>query len=129
MTHTRKTLPKRKSAVRKVNRKRRSANWLRAYGSEERVGWVKAQPCVTDNPSWSRCVGEVENAHIETGGTGRKADAAKVVPLCRRHHRCLHEQGRETFETLQDVDLEILAARTERRWLAAGGSPQTDTET
>lgn len=95
---------------------RREREWERAYGSEARVRWVQSLPClVHDCRGWP-----IDNAHIETGGTGRKADADRIVPLCRAHHlggdQSLHRLGREGFEVLHGLDLEQEAAAVERRW-------------
>jgi hypothetical protein len=48
----------------------------RSYGCAERVEWVRNLPCTFCGRSPS------ENAHVTNGGTGRKADADKVIPAC-----------------------------------------------
>jgi hypothetical protein len=99
--------------VRHRNKKRYSANWLRAYGSPERVEFVNARPCVG-------CLTEYrlrENHHIKTGGKGRKADAKFIVALCAVCHDDLHQHGRESFEERYAVHLESEAAATERAWV------------
>lgn len=65
-------------------------------------------------------VGYSENAHIETGGVGRRADADQIVPLCSIHHGLLHQEGRGWFEAAYDVDLEVAAISTVQRWLERG---------
>lgn len=91
--------------------------WARAYGSPERVRWVQGQWCVVpDCREWP-----TENAHTESGGMGRKADADTIVPVCRHHHREMH-MGQKTFEKKYGLDLKELARQTQRRWQSCGGS-------
>ena len=69
--------------------KRRRKDWLRAYGGEERVAFVAAQRCCVcgaEPPS--------ENAHVLSGGMGRKADARWIVPLCWICHERYHRAGK-----------------------------------
>lgn len=112
---------KRKSPVRKVNQKRRASEFARCYHSKERVAWVQRQPCVVC--TLSPC----DNAHIRTGGTGRKAGYRQIVPLCSPFydedgcHRYLHAIGRASFERTYGIDLVAAAAETERRWQLRGG--------
>lgn len=75
------------------NVKRHAGEWARAYGSKARVAFVKSLACRV-----SGCMdGPVENAHTVNGGMGRKADANTIVPLCRAHHRFLHQHGPVAF--------------------------------
>ena len=69
--------PLRKTRPKRVNKQRKAKNWTRSYHSEERVEWVKRQPC-------AKCgvVGYSQNAHTEGGGMGRKAGYDTIVPLC-----------------------------------------------
>lgn len=103
-----------------VNRKRKASEFKRCYQSKVRVEWVRHQKCVACGYV-PRDEGRLcENAHIETGGTGRKADRTKIVPLCWICHLQIHRVGRVTFEKVFDgIDLEKLAAQTEAAWLAA----------
>lgn len=89
---------------------RKPSEFARIYGSKARVEWVKDQPCVVCGfvPS--------ENAHIVTGGMGRKADFDTIIPLCRFDHRVLHRFGRRPCESLTGKTLEQLAAQTEAAW-------------
>lgn len=107
-----------RKAVRKS--KRKPSEFARIYGSKARVEWVKSLPC-----SAPRCGFEhwtVEGHHIETGGTGYKADYTKIIPLCSQHHRFLHDIGRESFEARYGFKLETLAAETERLWKEHSGA-------
>jgi hypothetical protein len=81
------------------NAKRHQANWLRAYGSPERVQWVQSLPCTVcrDTPS--------QNAHSKTAGTGRKADAETIIPLFAPCHGELHRVGVQTFEVCYVITL------------------------
>lgn len=106
-------------------RKRSKAEFARIYGSKKRVEFVKSLPCVSCG-----ITGYIENAHIETGGMGRKADYDKIIPLCgnrgslaRGHmaiylgcHGYLHQYGRAPG--LLREDMEKAAAQTEELWRA-----------
>ena len=106
--------PKPRKSVRRSNAKRRSREFVRAFGSDERVAWVRALDCFV---SYSvACDGPIENAHTESGGAGRRADARFIVPLCRKHHRQLHELGVDTFGRAYKVDLRFAASRVEENW-------------
>lgn len=96
---------------------RKPGEFARIYGSKARVEWVKAQPCVFANPD-SACEGMIENAHIECGGYGRKADYCRVVPICKHHHGMVHWCGTKTMSESFGIDLAAKAADTERRWQA-----------
>ncbi len=109
----------RRTRVKRENRKRRSANWLRAYGSEERVAWIRQRYCVTCG--FSGC----ENAHVLNGGRGRKADACWIVPLCRDCHGMLHRVGRDSFERAMNINLEATACVIQVRWLAHISGPES----
>jgi hypothetical protein len=109
-----------KKRVKARNVARHESEWIRAYGSEERVTWVNAQPCLVKS---DECAGKMENAHIKTAGIGMKADAEFIVPLCRHHHRGeLHIIGVKSFEAKHDVDLSASAAKTQRAWEAFSGA-------
>ncbi|HSH45807.1 MAG TPA: hypothetical protein VK966_08125, partial [Longimicrobiales bacterium] len=73
----RKQPPRTRTALPKRNPERRDREWARAYGSEVRVEFVKALPCCVPG-----CRNRAENAHTESGGMGRKADADTIAPLC-----------------------------------------------
>ena len=107
------TAIKRKARPNARNPKRKLREFARAYGSPERVEWVKAQPCLVcrDTPS--------ENAHIKSGGMGRKSDAANVVNLCSRCHGELHRAGRDSFEACYGINLAERATQLDAQWRAA----------
>lgn len=101
-----KTVKKAKSSA------KQTANWRRAFGSVERVEFVKALPSVASGK------GPCVNAHVRTGGTSRKADACWIVPLTDYEHRHeLHQHGARWFEAKYSVDLEACAVATEAAWL------------
>lgn len=103
---------KRTTRLRTKNPDRRRREFARCYGSPERVAFVQARPCVVPRCGASPC----ENAHVGTGGAGRKADADRVVPLCPAHHRELHRRGARTFAVAHDLDLQLHAARADALW-------------
>lgn len=111
--------PPRKTRVKAVNRKRRDARWLHAFGSEARVRFVASLPCLAHSPI---CHGEIHNHHTKNGGMGKKAPASSVVPLCAVHHAAIHTMGRATFAFLYDLDLERESARVEAMWQSFSGS-------
>lgn len=106
----------RKVAPRKRNAKRHKAEWLRAYGSKERVEFVAELPCIICK------LRPCENAHTgRRSGAGRKADADTIVPLCLWHHAIYHNIGVETFVfryRMSHADLDKAAAETEKLWAA-----------
>ena len=111
----------RKTRVKPTNATRRATAFVRAYGSKERVEFVQALPCYVCGAIPS------ENAHTETGGMGRKADAHTVIPLCPTHHRRLHANGIRYFETWYGITLAHAAAITDARYeqyVAAHHKPQ-----
>lgn len=113
----RRTPLKRRKRVNPVNPERREREWARAYGSLERVYYVStALGCVVPDCHDS---GPMENAHVETGGTGRRADADRVVPMCERHH-AEHHRGRLTFAEKYGLDLDVSARLTETQWQLYG---------
>ncbi len=121
----RKPLPKatkaiaRKSRPKPINRKRRASEFRRAYGSQERVAFVRRLPCVVCVGLMVRPAGESDNAHIIGGGAGRKADARHIAPICRIHHRALHAAGSlSEFYVMFGfkVDLAQAAAETDAAW-------------
>lgn len=93
-------------------KKRSAVEFARVYGSKARAAWVKSQMCFlcSDVPC--------ENAHIVTGGMGRKAEYTKIVPMCKPHHAMLHRMGRPSFERYMTTDLDALAEACEQRWQA-----------
>lgn len=105
-------------------KKRSASEFQRIYGSRERVEFVKALPCVGCGRDWEHTRVPIDNAHIENGGVGRKADYTKIVPLCSRTapkfscHDRFHRHGREDLEMWAGINLETAAAETERLWLA-----------
>ena len=110
---------RRRTPVKRANRARKASEFARTYHSKERVAFVKSLPCCvcfySHDPS--------DNAHIKTGGTGRKADAKYIVPLCRTCHRKLHQMGQGTFaryvrNLIQDdtFDLYAEAAMCDTAW-------------
>ena len=96
--------------IKPINRKRKAREWARAYGSPERVAWVASLPCLVCG------YGPCENAHIKSGGAGRKADAALVINLCKLHHAEQHHFGIETFGARHGLDLQACAAVLDHEW-------------
>lgn len=120
--------PQRKAGVKRGGRikpkPRSAAEYARIYGSKERVEFVKSLPCVGCGRDWEHTRVPIDNAHIENGGTGRKADHTKIVPLCSPTapkfscHGRFHRHGREDLEMWAGINLETAAAETEAAWQA-----------
>lgn len=91
------------------------AEFVRIYGSEDRVEFVASLPCIASN---DECLAPIENAHTENGGMSRKGPASSIVPACRFHHHILHTWGVMTFQAKYRVDLKAAAADTQFLWLA-----------
>ena len=102
--------PKAKKPLRRVNPERRAAEFARCYGSEARVAFVRSLPSVATGRR--PCV----NAHVGTGGTGRKADARHIVPLTWDEHEEMHRVGEAAFAARYSLDLTRAAAATEAAW-------------
>jgi hypothetical protein len=108
--------PRRVVRPKPVNRERRREEFQRAYGGAERVAWVKALPCIV-------CVSiPSENAHVKSGGMGRKEDARFIVPLCHHCHRELHAIGVASFQDRHRLDLLAWAARVDAWWTEMEGA-------
>ena len=88
---------------------RTKAEQYRIYGSPERQDFVRSLGCLI-------CGQPPELAHTSSGGTGRKADASTICPLCTAHHHELHQHGVKTFEAQWGVDLKASAAWIEAKW-------------
>lgn len=93
---------------------RTAAERLRIYGPPERQEMIRQAGCII-------CGQSAELVHTKSGGTGRKADYASLVGMCRGHHHELHQHGSRTFEARYGVDLKALAELTEAAWQAANG--------
>lgn len=114
------TALKRHTPLRKVNLERREREWERAYGSQDRVSWVRSLPCAvpgcTNQPS--------QNAHVnpegDPSGMGRKGDACQVIPLCRAHHAEYHQDGQRTFNDRHRIDVDLIAVSVACRWNEKG---------
>lgn len=107
-----------RSRVRKSNPKRRKSEFVRCYGSKQRVEFVNALGCICRT---TRCLGQkVDNHHIRTDGMRRKAGYDQIVPLCRFHHILLHNttMHRTAFENCFGLDLAQCARDTEQAWQA-----------
>lgn len=79
--------------VKSVNVRRKKKEFARSYGSVDRVVWMASHGCLFATESFAalrlhlgQCLGPIDNAHLVTGGMGRKADAKHILPMCRLHH-------------------------------------------
>lgn len=90
--------------------KDRREEWERSYGSVERVEWMRSRPSIVSGKK--PCV----NAHVRTGGMGRKADACWIVPLTYEEHEELHRIGRWAFQAKYTIDLDVAARMVELHW-------------
>lgn len=71
-----------RSAIPRVNPKRKAREFRRTYGSAERAAWIRALPSVWDG------AGPCVNAHVGKIGKGasRKANADQIVSLTPAQH-------------------------------------------
>lgn len=81
-----KTANHRKTRVKPVNRKRKAANFARAYGGAY-ADHIRSLPCLFSDAD---CGGRIEAHHTRNGGGSRKADASTLVPICTNHHDRWH---------------------------------------
>ena len=109
LSRSRSSIPR--TAVRPRNAKRQAREFARAYGSAERVEWIKGLPSVASGE------GPCVNAHVKTGGGSRKADACWIVPLTDFEHRIeLHHMGKADFNAKYGIDLDTEAQRIQQCW-------------
>ena len=102
----------RTARVKPVNRERRSAEWRRAYESEDRVQWIQGQPSVISGD------GPCDNVHIRGDGASRKAGAEWIIPMTRAEHDELHHIGLASFEQKYGISLYLAAKYIQRKWEA-----------
>lgn len=117
---SRNTPLKAKKPIKKVNKRRRAAEFQRAFGGEQRVEWIHRQACVVfrygklpenlDDTDDFDCEGPIEAMHPE----GRKD--AKTVPACRKHHRMAHDKGHRTFARTFGLNLSMAADLYDALW-------------
>lgn len=88
---------------------RSSVEFQRVYGSKRRVEFVKRMGCCVCGKT------PCENAHIKSGGMGRKADYRDIIPLCSACHRLQHQHGWKAIKLDQQL-LEGLAYMTQVAW-------------
>lgn len=99
------------------SKKRKAAETTRAHGSPEKRAWMKRQPCIICGRTPS------DAAHLHSGGTGRKDNHERTVPLCSDSvgysgHHTEYDGGKRSFVAKYGVDLPALAAHTQRRFEA-----------
>ncbi len=98
------------------NPARQRREFARAYGSPERVAWVKGLSCTVCG------ITPCDNAHTANGGAGRKADYRTIVPLCSGRfdaegcHAELHRIGVRTFEETYRINLASAAVNVALTW-------------
>ena len=108
--------------IKPINRKRKAANWERAYRSKAFVEWIAVMPC------WA-CgyagYSPRQAAHTVTGGMGRKADANTVIALCGVCHARQHSEGWLAIGMTEESRTRA-AETTQRAWEARRGEAETD---
>lgn len=120
--------PKRTTAIKARNPKRRAAKWEKNYGA--RRAWIVSLGCLIAGHPLHRCEGPLDAAHvIATGMGGAKSDRRKIVCLCRAAHREAGEHPgigrwdgtqRAAFQAKYEVDLIEQAADLAARADALG---------
>ena len=81
---------KRRAPIRPGRRKPRPAD---VYGEYHR--WIKTLPCTFDGIRGG-CFGPIDGHHVRSVGAGGK-DFANEIPVCRTHHREIHDRGPGVF--------------------------------
>lgn len=114
---------RRKTKGKPKNAKRSKANLARAHGPVERREWTKLQPCLVPDCGRSPC----DAAHLISGGTGRKSEAAWTVPFCSsnvatgyRGHHDEYDGGKRSFmaKYFPGIERAELAVAVEKLWQA-----------
>ena len=105
--------PKRKTPIKRTNRRRKAKRFVDGFGSPERVAWIQAMPCAACGAIPSEC------AHVRSRGAG--GGWADIVPLCAPCHRAQHSEGVATFAARRGLDLDAVARR-----VAGSGPPPPD---
>ena len=82
---SRKSRPKARKPLPKVNAKRKASEFVKCFGSRARVAAIKTLPCVVCG-KWPS-----ENAHARSRGAG--GTWRHVIPLCKEHHTEQHACG------------------------------------
>lgn len=132
----RKTIPKRSKPIVKINRRRKLSEFARAYGSKQRVAWVRQQGCVVCavvSPIAKLLKVKqsqvVDNAHTATGGMGYKAGYETIVPLCRKDHIAFDQRIWPLNSEKNREWIKAQAAQTQQRWLLHCGRVGIDPTT
>lgn len=107
---------KRGKKLNPVNRKRRSSEFARTYGSKARVQWVASLPCWACNYHGPT---PRQNAHTQTGGAGRKADYDTIISLCPPCHMKSHDKGWLAIGMTEE-SRKRAAAFTQQKWEERG---------
>lgn len=116
-------LPRRTAPLKRSRIKRRpksKATMERTHGTVEHREWIKRQPCVVCGRTPS------DAAHLKSGGTGRKDDVERTVPMCSNvvpagyeGHHTEYDAGKQSFRAkYAHLDLEQLAAEHAARFAA-----------
>lgn len=88
----------------------KTKRWAKQFHSDERVHWLQSFGCCV--PHCARADAQVH--HVRTRGAG--GTWRDTVPLCVKHHRELHDIGRDTFAARHDVDLHGQARKFVSWW-------------
>lgn len=98
-----------------VNPKRKKKRFESAYGSKERVEWIRGQRCYVTGQAGST-VDPIVPSHVKTKATGGGPD--KVIPMLLSLEKEYHNIGHDSFEEKYEVDLFELADLCDKRWQA-----------
>jgi len=78
---------------------------------EAYLDYVRGLHCI------AACLHKAEPHHVDLPGqakTGSKANDDRTVPMCRAHHRELHDIGIARFEAIYELSLEAAILETRR---------------
>lgn len=109
-----KSAPRQRKPMKRANPANKAREFARCFHSEARVLFVQSLNCAACGRLPS------QNAHVKSGGMGRREGFAWIVPLCEKCHTA--QEGRtsafERERRLPDGFLYATAAATERLWQA-----------
>lgn len=98
---------------------RKPAQTERAHGPAEFRAWMKSRPCIVPTCTAQPC----DSAHVHSGGTGRKDNWTRTVPLCSTRvedgyqgHHDQYDNAKQSFPALHGLDMDTEAELNHANW-------------
>lgn len=105
----------------KQRKGRKPSETERAHGPEEFREWTKRQKCIVRSCTAQPC----DAAHVHSGGTGRKDDWTRVVPLCSTQpyfgyegHHEQYDKAKKSFAKQHGLEMDTEAVAHQAAWQA-----------